>query len=134
MKCPSGLCMVCLKPAEAGKRYCVEHRRRPKYRAVRTEATIEGRKVKFDSRKEEKRFAELVLLERAGLISLLSRQPRFRLVVNGALVCCYVGDSQYFDIRLGMMVVEDAKGVRTRAYRIKAKLFTALTGIQITEV
>lgn len=128
MSLPKGVCPECLE------KDCQRHAKPSKYRSRKTTATIEGRPVKFDSRREKKRFAILHLFQTHGLISLLSRQPRFRLVVNGALVCTYVADFQYYDRASGRMIVEDAKGVRTRAYRIKAKLFAALTGFTITEV
>jgi hypothetical protein len=134
MKVPKGLCHECLAPAKPNSRYCPTHQRRSKYRSTRTEATIAGVTVHFDSRREEIVYAELSLQEKAGEIILLSRQPRFRLVVQGILVCTYVADAQYFSLVEDRMVVVDAKGVRTRAYRIKAKLFQALTGYPINEV
>jgi allantoicase len=88
---------------------------------------------RFASKREAKRYGELRLLEAAGKIMALELQPRFLLVVNGVLVCTYVGDFQYTDAE-AKTVVEDAKGVRTHAYNIKRRLMEAVHGITISEV
>lgn len=96
-----------------------------KYRNEPTE--IDGHK--FPSKKEAKRFSELKLLERAGQITGLTLQPKFPLVVNGHKVCSYIGDFMYVQEPRGpatKIVIEDTKGYRTDAYRIKRKLFIAL--------
>lgn len=134
MKVPKGMCNECLAPTEKGAKRCPAHQGKSKFKNVKTTATIGGRTVRFDSRREEKRFSELSLLLELGRIILLARQERFWLVVNGQRVCIYVADFSYIDLATGRYVIEDAKGVRTRAYRVKAKLFKALTGYTITEV
>ena len=91
-----------------------------KYSAIKT--TVDG--IEFHSKKEARRYSELMLMQKGGLISELELQPSYRLEVNGKLVCKYVADFRYKVS--GGQVVEDVKGVRTRAYRIKAKLFQAL--------
>ena len=48
--------------------------------------------------------------------------------------CSYVADHVYFDLALGKVVVEDVKGVRTEAYKIKKKLMLWVHGIVISEV
>lgn len=88
---------------------------------------------KFASKKEGRRYTELRLLERAGEISGLKLQPRFPLRVFGKLICTYVADFQYLE-KDGRVVVEDAKGFRTREYINKAKLFEAVIGFPIREV
>src|SRR5262249_2252726 len=102
--------------------------RRSKYANEAT--TVHG--VRFDSRREARRWLELKLLEGAGLISELRRQVRFELVVNELPVCAYVADFVYREDE--EVVVEDAKGMRTREYRIKARLMRACHGIVIREV
>lgn len=90
--------------------------------------------MRFDSRKEASRWAELVLLERAGLISELRRQVRIPVVVNGKRVCVYVADATYTEA--GQLVVEDTKSTITRrhpVYRLKRKLLKAAMGIEIRE-
>ena len=107
-----------------------------KYGAQRTE--VDG--ITFASKKEARRYGELKLLERAGEIRNLELQPRFPLRVGDVLVCTYVGDFAYCTrplpgaLNVGEFVVEDAKGFKTPEYKLKAKLFKALNGFEITEV
>lgn len=93
-----------------------------KYR--NTPETVDG--IRFASRREAKRYGELKLLERAKQIIGLTLQPRYPLIVNGHKVCTYVADFSYFDAKLRKIVVEDAKGFRTKDYAIKRKLLQAL--------
>lgn len=87
----------------------------------------------FDSRKEFQRYGILKLLERGGKISCLQRQVKYVLIPKqGAMrECSYVADFVY---REGdQLVVEDCKGYRTEAYRIKKKLMLWVHGIEIRE-
>jgi hypothetical protein len=88
----------------------------------------------FDSKKEYHRWCELRLLERAGKIKDLCRQVSYELIPkqDGERACTYVADFLYFG-EDGKLVVEDAKGVRTDAYRIKKKLMLWIHGIKIKE-
>ncbi len=90
--------------------------------------------IQFDSRKEAKRYQELILLERAGVISHLELQPRYNLVVNGQKLGFYKADFRYEDVATNSVVVEDVKGVRTAVYMLKKKLVKALYGIEIIEI
>jgi hypothetical protein len=87
--------------------------------------TIDG--IRFDSKAEMARWFELQLLQRAGEISRLERQPEYVLVapfVAGGHKyrgIRYRGDFRYQEG--GHVVVEDVKGVRTAEYRIKRQLF-----------
>lgn len=92
----------------------------------------------FDSKAEEKRWYQLCLMEKDGLISDLRRQVRYQLIpaqrINGRVVeraCDYVADFVYMEN--GQQVVEDVKGFKTDVYRIKKKLFLQRYGIQIRE-
>ena len=106
--------------------------RKSKYGAIPT--TVDG--VRFASKSEAKRDAELRLLLRSGEISHLKRQPRFPLVVNGVPICTYVADWRYTESRVTSTrlhshmtkidVVEDRKGVQTPAFKIKWALAKAL--------
>ena len=102
--------------------------RRPKYGNRRT--VVDG--VAFASAAEARRWQELRLLEQAGQISELQRQPRYPLDVARERVGVYVGDFWY--VRKDRPTIEDVKGVRTPLYRLKAKLVHALYGLTITEV
>lgn len=96
-----------------------------KFRNVPTE--IDG--IKFASKREAVRYSQLKLLQRAGQISELKLQPRYPLAVNGLHVCTYVGDFDYLEG--ARLVTEDAKGVKTPEFIIKAKLFHALYGREV---
>ena len=93
-----------------------------KYKAIRT--TVDG--VTFASKKEARRDAELRLLERAGEIFALERQPRFPLKVEGKLIATYVADWRYLKRGAHSQTVEDAKGMQTPAFKLKWKLAQAL--------
>lgn len=90
----------------------------------------------FDSKREERRFRELLLLQKAGKIEALKTQYEFPLTVNSVPICSYVADFFYVEHTENgrdVDVIEDAKGYRTREYRIKKKLVKALYGIDIRE-
>ena len=110
-----------------GKR-AMSPRSSSKYGAVRT--TVEGKA--FASKREAARYCVLALLARQGHIKNLVCQVRYPLTVNGQLVCTYVADFCYQDIG-GEQIIEDCKGFRTPIYRLKSKLFTAVTGKVILE-
>lgn len=116
-------------------------RRAPsKYHAVPTE--LDG--IRFASKKEAKRYAELKLLEKAGEITGLILQPRYALTVTGngvgneppgfvAQLGSYVADFTYFDIRARRVVVEDVKSppTKTPLWRWKVKHLRAQYGIEV---
>lgn len=89
----------------------------------------------FDSTKEYHRWCELRLLERARKITGLQRQVKYELIPkqDGERACTYLADFVYTDSD-GKTVVEDAKGVRTDAYKIKRKLMLWVHGIKVQEV
>lgn len=93
-----------------------------KYRNI--PVVVDG--VRFASKKEARRDAELQLLFKAKQINCLRRQPRYPLKVKGHLICTYVGDFEY--IERGKLVCEDVKsaGTHTATYEIKHKLFKAI--------
>ena len=76
----------------------------------------------------------LRILERAGKISNLQRQVKYELIPkqDGERACTYVADFVYIDAN-GETVVEDTKGVRTDAYKIKRKLMLWVHQIKIKE-
>lgn len=120
-----------------------------KYQAIKT--TVNG--IEFDSRKEARRYQELLLLERAGVISSLRRQVKYILIPsqyeilerygkNGQRLkdgqkliekeCSYIADFVYEEN--GKEIVEDTKGVKTKDYIIKRKLMLYIHGIRVKEV
>lgn len=84
---------------------------------------------KFDSQKEARRWGELKLKHRAGLISKPIRQYAFDL--PGGIE--YRADFVYFDYQARKFIVEDTKGVRTDVYIIKKKLLLEACGLEILE-
>jgi hypothetical protein len=108
----------------------------------------------FDSRKEAKRYQELILLQRVGIISDLKRQVKYELLPaqyeaverygkNGKRLkdekrllekaVYYIADFVYED-EDGNTVVEDTKGVKTKDYIIKRKMMLFFKKIKIREV
>jgi hypothetical protein len=119
---------------------------------AKTATTPDGQK--FDSIHERDRYVVLRLLERAGKIQELDRQVTFELIPTqreestevykagpqkglpkpGAVIekqCTYVADFTYYQD--GKYIVEDAKGCKTEAYKIKKKLMLYVHGIRIKE-
>ncbi len=98
-----------------------------------------ARKVKapdgqvFDSQREYDRWCVLRLLERAGRISDLRRQVSYELIPKQGTMraCSYIADFTYQEH--GKLVVEDCKGYKTEAYKIKKKLMLWVHGIRIKE-
>lgn len=109
--------------------------------------------ITYDSKKEAVRHSELLLLEKAGVISELERQVKFTLLpahyetyerygkggkrltdghrcVERAVF--YVADFTYkLD---GELIVEDVKGIRTKEYILKRKMMYHFHNIRIKEV
>ena len=96
----------------------------------------------FDSKKEYRRYIELLALQKAGKITGLERQVKFLLIPaqrdGGKKLlereCSYYADFVYKDTQTGETIVEDAKGVRTAEYIIKRKLMLLVFGIRVKEV
>lgn len=103
--------------------------KRSKYKNIKT--VVDG--IKFDSKKEARRYQDLKILERAGEIFGLELQPRFSIIVNGFKICTYVADFRYYEEGNPNEVIEDVKGVKTAIYRLKNKLMQAVHGIEILE-
>lgn len=101
-----------------------------KYRAI--PEVIDG--IRFPSRLEAARYRELKKLERAGEIRELRIHVKYPLKVGNKVVCNYIADSEYLDVRIGQRVTEDVKGVPTPVYKLKRKMFEAQYGSQIREI
>lgn len=99
-----------------------------KYKAV---PTLVG-DIRFDSKAEAKRYSELLLLFRGGVIRNLELQPEFPVTINGRKVFTYKADFAYFEGQ--ERVIEDVKGVRTPVYRLKKKCVEAAFNVTIREV
>ena len=106
-----------------------------KYNAIRTWTGGHW----FASKREARRYTELLLLESAGEIRDIELQPTYRLMTltpDGSLVSTakYVADFRYVEIPSEETVVEDVKGVRTGVYKLKKRWVEAQYGITIREV
>lgn len=108
-----------------------------KYGNIKTE--IDGNM--FDSRAEANRWVELRLMEQVGYISELRRQVPFTLIQGQRWSdgkkhrdTVYIADFVYIDNDTGLTVVEDVKGFRTDAYKIKRELMKDRYGIEIREI
>ena len=108
----------------------------------------------FDSKKELRRYNELLLLQRAGEISDLKRQVEYELLPNQYEIkeqysksgkrlkdervllerrVCDVADC-VCETRDGETVVEDTKGIKTDKYILKCKMMLFFHGIRIKEI
>ena len=87
----------------------------------------------FHSGLEGKRYNQLKLLEKNGVISFLELQPKylvsdkFYVLINGERECIrkhtYSADFRYMEN--GLLVIEDAKGNETDVYKNNRKFFLA---------
>lgn len=105
-----------------------------KYHAKKVE--FDG--ILFDSRREANRYAELMVLQRAGKISDLRMQEEFILIpkCGKERPAKYHADFSYIDTATGEKVVEDVKSraTKTKDYILRRKLMNWRHGIQIREV
>lgn len=115
--------------------------------------TVDG--ITFDSMREAHRYQELKAMQKAGIIQDLRLQVKFVLIPvqreESAEVyksgknkgkpklgkvlereCSYIADFVYLEN--GVLVVEDAKGMRTKDYILKRKMMLFFHGIKIKEV
>ena len=88
--------------------------------------------IKFDSKLEAERYAQLKMMERAGVIRDLELQPSFELIPsfrkNGKTWrrTVYKADFRYILAEDDSYIIEDVKGstaVITDVFRLKQKLF-----------
>lgn len=112
---------------------------------------VEYEGIVFDSLKEKRRYCQLRLLEKQGMISNLRLQVPFELIpaiyedeivklktktkVKKKLIqraTTYVADFVYET--MGKTIVEDTKGFRTKEYELKKKMMRAFLGIEIKEI
>jgi hypothetical protein len=84
--------------------------------------TCEVDGIKFDSEKEAKRYGELKILRKAGVIGLLELQKSYELNPGGTHSLKYIADFVYRIIETGELVVEDCKGMETVVFKKKEKL------------
>jgi hypothetical protein len=115
--------------------------KRNKYSAIKT--VVDG--IKFDSKREAKRYAELKLLERAGEIADLELQPCWFFTMQGGrdvLIrskgypngrrATYSADFRYRDSD-GQTIIEDVKttATDTEASRLRRAMVEAQYGVRV---
>jgi len=88
----------------------------------------------FPSKAEGRRYEELKLMQREGIIRDLQLQPRYPIRISGVLVTTYVADFRYFDVERGQEVVEDVKGFVTDVYKLKKKLVKLVHDVDVIEI
>lgn len=88
--------------------------------------------IKFDSKLEAERYAQLKILERAGVIRDLELQPEYELIPSFKKKgktwrkAVYKADFRYILAEGDRIIIEDVKGsmaVITDVFRLKQKLF-----------
>lgn len=110
---------------------------------INKKVVVDG--IKFDSKKEARRYQALLLLQRAGEIRDLELQPKFELVkgvkfsgdARAKPAVRYFADFAYTDVLTGKRIVEDVKSPATKknpAYRMKKHMMLAIHGVEIKEV
>ena len=107
-----------------------------KYRAE--PVVVDG--VRFDSKHEAKRWAQLQLLQKGGVIRDLERQVPLFLEGRDGPLLSRTGrrmrltlDFRYTDVATGLVVWEDAKGMPTPDYEVRRAVAGA-QGIEVVEV
>jgi len=107
-----------------------------KYRAE--PVVVDG--IRFDSKHEAARWAQLKLLVRAGVIRDLKRQIPIMLEGRDGPVLTRTGrqmrltlDFSYIEVATGLLVFEDPKGMPTRDYEVR-RAIAAAQGVTVVEV
>ena len=101
------------------------YKSRNKYGAKKV--TVDG--VTFDSEGEYGRHCELVILERAGIISDLEHQPvyelqpKFKSGITGKAIQAITYRPDWRYIEGGRLIAEDFKGFETAAFKRTKKMF-----------
>ena len=91
-------------------------------------STSESDGVKFDSKAEARRYAELQILLKSGKIKNLVTHPAFEILpafeYMGQKVRAmnYSADFMYYDNELGRTIIEDVKGYPTREFKTRWKM------------
>ena len=115
--------------------------RRNKYGAKKV--IVDG--IRFDSKHEARCYQDLKLLEHAGKISELLLQVPFTLTCNDKPLVIrserypngrkikYIADFMYFDEVARETIIADAKGYRTKDYKLKRAIMETM-GFDIVEL
>jgi hypothetical protein len=96
--------------------------------------------IRFDSKREARRWCDLRLRERAGEIADLERQVVLILHGRDDVLRTRTGrpmritvDFSYIEVATGLRIYEDAKGKPTRDYEVR-RAVAAAQGVEVVEV
>jgi len=100
--------------------------------------------IKFDSKKEGRRYQDLLIMQRANEISDLELQPRFSLIKGVKFTgdarakpdIRYTADFRYIDVLTNKVIVEDVKSAVTKEktdYKMRRHMMLAIHGIEVIE-
>src|SRR5271154_369227 len=85
--------------------------------------------IKFSSKKEQKRYQELKVLQTSGALLFFLRQVPFHLPGGVKYICDFM--NFWHD---GVVTIEDVKGFKTDMYTTKKKLVESIYPIEIQEI
>ena len=124
--------MIGPPPAKDKTMSRLTYHRPHKYNAQKTSVGS----IAFDSRAEATRYKQLCLLQKAGVISELELQPTFTLLDaftdwsgKKHREMKYRADFRY--IEEGREIIEDVKGMETKVFKIKQKLFLSRYNLEL---
>lgn len=92
--------------------------------------------ILFHSKREAKRYGELMMLQGAGRIRALKCQVKYRFDVNGVFVASLKVDFTYEELQRDgqwAFVAEDVKGYANDRWPMKKRLMLACHGIKVRE-
>lgn len=103
-----------------------------RFKAIPTEAN-DGQK--FKSMLESRYYNRCRSLMNVGEVTLIEREVRYEIIVNGVFICAYMMDFRitYADGHIEYVDCKSAPTV-TNLYRVKKQLMLACFGIDIQEV
>ncbi len=115
---------------------------KPLNRSRREDRTFDG--IVFDSKAEMRRYQQLLLEVRAGVVKDIRRQERFKLIIPngnpimvGSRIAVYKPDFVYRRInRAGEweLIFEDVKGIMTTDARLRIAVFEAIYKVKVSIV
>lgn len=100
---------------------------KPRHKFHACPTTVDG--IRFQSKREARRYEALVLARKAGLVVFFLMQTRFDLPGKTK----YYADFVVFWSD-GTVTIEDVKGHKTETYKIKKRQVEELYPIKITEI
>ncbi len=87
--------------------------------------------ITFENKKEARRYMELLLMKKSGMISDLKYKVPYLLldgyIKNGSIIrpITYIADFVYIDEMYKKTIIEDLKEQRKEDYKIKLKMLIA---------